>query len=113
MDARADCARMENRDLHDHRERPDILHALVLRPVRSSDESAMNYPLVFSLRPVAGVYCVGLMNKKIEYDVSKEIAASPNEDPLDIEIDAMMAWNDAVLSVPLVKRPMMFGETRQ
>ena len=29
----------------------------------------MIYLLVFSLGLIAGAYCVGLMNKKIEYDV--------------------------------------------
>jgi hypothetical protein len=113
MDSRSDRARVEDCHFHDRGECPDILHALVFRPARNIGEGAMSYLLVFSLGLIAGAYCVGLMNKKIEYDVPKEIAESPKEDPLDIEIDAIMAWNDAVLSVPIVKRPMVFGETRQ
>jgi hypothetical protein len=56
---------------------------------------------------------IPVFNKKIEYNVPAEIAANPKEDPLDIEIDAIMAWNDALLNVPLVKRPAVLGETRQ
>jgi hypothetical protein len=34
-------------------------------------------------------------------------------DPLDEEINAIEAWNAAVLRVPVVKRPLVWKETRQ
>jgi hypothetical protein len=61
---------------------------------------------------IAGVVATIFMTHRIDRDVPAEIKAEPEADPLDIEIDAIEQWNQALLSVPVVKRPMAFGERR-
>jgi hypothetical protein len=68
--------------------------------------------LLFLLGFIAGVVATVVMTHRIDRDVPAEIAAQPEKDPFDISMDAIEQWNQALLNVPVVKRPMVFEEKR-
>jgi hypothetical protein len=62
---------------------------------------------------ITGVVTTIVMTHRIDRDVPAEIKANPDKDPFDVAIDAVEQWNQALLNVPIVKRPMVWEETRQ
>jgi hypothetical protein len=64
---------------------------------------------------IAGVVTTVALTNRVERDVPQTPEPAPERKPdeFDAAIAAIEQWNQALLNVPAVKRPMIWKETRQ
>jgi hypothetical protein len=71
----------------------------------------MSY-LIFLIGMIAGSLFTILMTREIAAAIPDPQPSRPPADEGERQIDEIMAWNQAILNVPRVDRPMVFEEWR-